>query len=114
MLAFPVADEVERLQGADDVFGLDRGHVAHHADRQLALVVPQQVHQHVGPVAAAVCKSGVDCARLGQPDAPENRALKDRHEKTTGRGQQAAERMYHHEGFTACTQGLADEATKKQ
>ena len=53
MLSLPVADEVERLQGADDVLGFDGGHVADQPDRQLALVVPQQIHQHVRPVAAA-------------------------------------------------------------
>lgn len=52
VLALPVPEEVEGLQGADDVLGLDGRHVADQADRQLSLVVPQDVHQHVRPVAA--------------------------------------------------------------
>lgn len=52
MLTLPVLDEVERLEGADDILCLDRSHVAHQPDRQLALVISKEVHQHVRPVTA--------------------------------------------------------------
>lgn len=53
VLPFPVLDEVQRLQRADNVLGLDSGHVAYQPDGQLPLVVTQQVQQHIRPVAAA-------------------------------------------------------------
>lgn len=44
MLTLPVLDQVERLEGADDILCLDCSHVAHQPDRQLALVISQEVH----------------------------------------------------------------------
>lgn len=40
VLALPVLDEVKRLQGADDVLGLDAGHVTHILDGEVAAVLP--------------------------------------------------------------------------
>eukprot|EP00962_Isochrysis_galbana_P052525 scaffold23961_cov131-Isochrysis_galbana.AAC.1 len=51
MLALPVLDQVERLQGGDDVVGGDGGHHADLGHRHVAAVRAEGLEQHLSPVA---------------------------------------------------------------
>jgi hypothetical protein len=47
MLALPVLDQVEGLEGGDDVLSLDRGHLTDVFDREVAAMLPQNLQQNL-------------------------------------------------------------------
>ena len=59
MLSLPIADKVKRLQGRDDVLGLDGSHLAHILDRYVASVLTQDFEQHLRPIAPEAQQSQI-------------------------------------------------------
>jgi len=52
VLALPVFDEIQRLQGTDDVLGFDRRHGTDILDRKVATVFSENLEQHLCPITA--------------------------------------------------------------
>jgi len=70
VLAFPIFDEVEGLQRADDILGFDRGHGADVLDREVSAMLAEDLEQYLSPITTKRQKSQIRERFLRAPHLP--------------------------------------------